>query len=71
MDFFMVSGWIIAYLMIGVFVVSLTCGSGDDTPFWFVLIWPTILAILLIAFIFWIPYKVGEIIHDWWEDRHS
>lgn len=71
MDGFMVLGWIIAYLIIGIFVVSLTCGSGDDVPAWFVLIWPTILTLLLIAFILWIPCRIGEIIHDWWEDRHS
>ena len=71
MDVFMVLGWIIVYLMIGVFVVSLICGGSGDAPFWFVLVWPIILTCLLIMFIFWIPCKVGEIIRDWWDDRHS
>ena len=71
MDICMVIGYIVVYLMVGVFVVSLTCGSGDDTPLWFVLVWPFILACLLIMFIFWIPYKVGELIRELWEYRHS
>ena len=71
MDVFMVFGWIISYLMIGVFIVSLICGGSDDTPFWFVLVWPIIMACLLVAFILWIPCKVGEIIRDWWDSRHS
>lgn len=71
MDICMVVGCIVVYLMVGVFVVSLTCGSSDDTPLWFVLVWPFILACLLIMFIFWIPYKVGELIRELWEYRHS
>ena len=71
MNDLMVIGCIVVYLMIGIFVVSLTCGSSDDTPLWFIWVWPIILACLLLMFIVWIPYKVGDIIRDWWEERHS
>ena len=58
--------FIIGYLLIGVFVASIesTIGYNNDFSFLVMTLWPVVICILIVAVIFYIPFKLGKFIGE-------